>query len=572
MTGTTVSTPPVETPELPAAQPRSRRARWLAPVASVAGGTALIALHGSLYGNWIVDDAAITFAYARNVADGAGSVLQPGAEPTEGYSNPAWMALLVVGRLLGLFDRGAVFGIPDYVLFPKALAVLCCAGVLAGCYTAARKVVRRPWLVTVAFGAVLAAIPSFVIWVFSGLENPLYALVTFWLAVVLFVAVVDDRLLSPKVAAAAGALAALAALTRPDGLVYAAAYPLLVLITLRRAGLAAAVRAVALSVAVFLAPVGAYVTWRRLEFGQWLALPALAKNQAPPELAQFTRVGELVQYAGALTVLVAAVFVGMVSARRSRLGSGLAAVLVPLALALLGYAVLAGDWMEQFRFATPVWALGAFAAVLAVTRVLSRTTARRRAVLSVVLVAALLPTTARFTAAAEGFRTEPTVPMCVIAETYGRGFNGYADILGADRATLLLPDVGGTALASRLSVVDLAGLTEPRFAALWGAGDMRGIRDYVFDELKPTFIHTHGYWSAATGLASDRRLRNDYVVISSGTLDEDWVRRDAVPDRSMITRMREYSRTDLAAAWRAQANAPRGRCGANLQPGQVVPE
>lgn len=550
-------------------QRRRARTGWPALVASVAGGTALIAVHGSLYGNWLVDDAAITFAYARSIAEGAGSALQPGAEPTEGYSNPAWLAVLVLGRVLGLFDRGAVFGVPDYVLFPKALAMLCCAGVLLACHTAARRVFHRPWLVTLVFGAVLAAVPSFVIWVFSGLENPLYALATSWLAVVLFRAVLDDRLRSPRVAVVAGLLVALAALTRPDGLIYAAAYPLVVLIHLRRTELLVAVRAVALSTAAFLVPFGAYLTWRRLEFGRWLALPAAAKGQTAPELDQFVRIGEVVQYAGAFTVLVVAVCVGMVLARGSRLGSGLLALLVPLGLALTGYAVLTADWMGQLRFATPVWVLGALIAVFAVARVLARGTARRRAAVAVALTAAVLPSTAWFATTAQEFRASPTVPMCVVAEAFGRGYNGLADVLDVERATVALPDIGGTALASRLTVVDLAGLAEPRLADLWGAHDMAGVRDYVLDRVRPTFLHSHGAWSQATGIADDPRLAADYHVISAGPVAEDWVRRDAVPDASRLAELREYVRTELAPASRAQGAAPRGHCGPTVHPGQL---
>ena len=562
MTATTV--PEQRAAEVPPSR-RPRRGRWVAPVAV---GTALIAAHGALYGNWLVDDAAITFAYARTITDGAGVVLQPGAEPVEAFSNPAWLALLALGRLVGLFDRGAVFGVPDYVLFPKALAALCCAGVLLACHTAARRVFRRPGLVTVVFGAVLAAVPSFVVWVFSGLENPLYALVTCWLAVVLFGAVLDDRLLSARVAAVVGALVALAALTRPDGLVYAGAYPLLVLLTLRRAGLAAAVRSVALSTAVFLVPFGAYVAWRRAEFGRWLALPAAAKSQDPPDLAQFTRVGEVVQYAGASAVLAVALCVGMVLARGSRLGSGLIALLVPLGLSLAAFAVLAHDWMGELRFATPVWVLGALVAVFAAARVLGRGAARRRAVLSVVLAAAMLPTAAQFANAARAFRAAPTVPMCLVAEMYGRGYNGLADVLGVERASLLLPDIGGTALTSRLAVVDLVGLAEPRLADLWGARDAAGVRDYVFDRVKPTFIHSHEGWSQATGIADDPRMAADYHVISADPVPQDWVRRDAVADVARLAELRDYVRTELEPAASAQRNAPRSHCGPTLRVGQ----
>ena len=44
----------------------------------------------TFYGQWIVDDAGLTFAYARSLSTGAGPVLQPGAAPVEGFSSPAY--------------------------------------------------------------------------------------------------------------------------------------------------------------------------------------------------------------------------------------------------------------------------------------------------------------------------------------------------------------------------------------------------------------------------------------------------------------------------------------------------
>ena len=50
--------------------------------------------------DWEVEDAAITFAYARSFAEGDGLVPQPGAERVEGYSNPTWL-LLFAAKFVG---------------------------------------------------------------------------------------------------------------------------------------------------------------------------------------------------------------------------------------------------------------------------------------------------------------------------------------------------------------------------------------------------------------------------------------------------------------------------------------
>ena len=572
MTDTRIAAPRPAVPIPPLAGHARRRTAWLVPAVAVTTGVAFIGLHAIQYGHWIDDDAGITFAYARNISDGAGSVLQPDAEPTEGYSDPAWLALMVVGRLLGLFDHGAIFGIPDYVLFPKALSLLCCAGVLAGCHTAASKVFRRPWVVTGLAGLILAANPSFVIWSFSGLENPLYALVTTWLGVVLFTASVDDRLSSTRVALAAGLLAAVAALTRPDGLVFCGAYPIVVLITVGRHRWRPGLRSVALSLAAFAVPYGGYLTWRLAAFGRWTALPAVAKGQAAPRVDQFNRVGDLVQYVGPLVVLILALCVGMTLARPSRLRRGLIALLVSLSLSLIAYVTLKQDWMGNYRFATPVWCLASLIVALAVPRVVQRTGVRGRVVLLVILAGALWPTGTVFVSAEQGFRGDPTVPMCAVAEQFGRTFNGYLDILGAHQASLLTPDIGGTALTSGLTVVDLAGLAESRMADYWGHHDMTGLRNYVFDEVRPTFMHLHEGWLNLTGLLSDARLLRDYYPIfqwPENPTDSDWVRQDAVPDPDRLSALRAYAWTTKPRVENEGRRAPRSHCGPTLRPGQL---
>ena len=53
-------------------------ARWLPPAVAVGVPTAAVGVHALLYGRWIVDDAAITFAYARSTYPGAQGGLRLG--------------------------------------------------------------------------------------------------------------------------------------------------------------------------------------------------------------------------------------------------------------------------------------------------------------------------------------------------------------------------------------------------------------------------------------------------------------------------------------------------------------
>lgn len=549
-----------------------RAGSWRAGAAVVLGGTALIVVHALYYGQWVVDDAAITFSYARNLADGHGLVLQPGAAPVEGYSNPAWLALFVVGKLLGLFDRGSILGTPDYVVYPKVLATVCCAGILAGFFLAAREVSRHPAILTLAAGASLALIPSFVIWCYSGLENPLYALLAVWLAVTMLRAVRHGTLWSAKVAVTAGLLAAVAGLTRPDGLIYVASYPLVVAIFTRRSSIRESVRSILVSGVAFAVPYGGYLILRYALFHRLIANTALAKAQSIPSLGDLNRLGGLVQYVSPLTVAVFGACVVASLATSARLRQPLVAVLVPLGLGLLAYCVLNPDWMAQYRFATPVWALGTLAGWLGVDGVLSaRGKIGIRAAVAGGLIVALAMSAEGWRQDARAFRASPTIPMCYVADRYGRVINGYGDILRLPSAsTVLLPDIGGTALVSQYRIMDLAGLADARIAGYYDRHDMAALRDYIFDDVRPTIIHYHEGWQK--GIPQDTRLARDYYLLySPGSVAQvaDWVRKSAVKNQAELAQARAYARAEIPRALEQRLISPLRSCGSRLLPGMT---
>lgn len=533
---------------------------------AVGAPTGVLAFHSALYGRWIVDDAAITFAYARSIAAGAGPVLQPGAEPVEGFSNPAWLAILVVGRWLGLFDQGAWFGVPDLVAFPKAVALLCCAGMFAAFHVVARSVTTRPVAVTVAAGAVTAAVPSFAIWTTSGLENGLLALAVVGLAAVLARSAVGCRLLDARVAGTCGLLAALAALTRPDGLVYVAAYPVAVLLLLTRVRWRAALTAVGVSLAAFAVPAGGYLAWRVATFGEYLPNTALAKAQGLPAPEELGRPVALISYTGWLTAVLVVGLLAAGLALGGALRTALAMLSVPLGLAVAAYAVLEPDWMGEHRFATPVWPLAALCAATAAAGVLPGLAARARTVVAVLAVAGAALTGLAWQSAAREFRASPTVPMCGVAQYMGASVNEFGRILGVASGAIVTPDVGGAALTSRYRVVDLAGLTSARIAEFHRTGDMPGLRDHLLDELRPAFIETHGNWSTGTGLLDDPRMASGWVPILKRAENSGWfVRRDLV-DPERLAAATEHAET-VAVPQRAHiSRAARSSCGETLTP------
>ncbi|MEU6001500.1 hypothetical protein ABZ837_27190 [Streptomyces sp. NPDC047197] len=540
------SAPPAEVPS--SARPTTASAlcrRWADP-AAVALATLLVAWRASALGQWIVDDAAITFAYARSIDEGLGPVQQPGADPVEGYSNPAWLALLLIGRRLGLFDHGAPAGVSDLVLYPKALALLCTAGVLACVAAAARAVLPgRAWVVTLLTGGLLAGNLSYVAWSFSGLENPLYALTAAATGALLVRAAVRGTLLRPAVAAAAGALALLAALTRPDGAVLAAAHPLTVLLLLRRGDLAHALRAVVLGCGTFALPYTVFLLWRYATFGLWVPNTAVAKAQQPPQIGQLATAGELLTYGGWALALIGAACVGTALTRHGPARRALVALLVPLALTLFAYGVLGRDWMALYRFATPVWVLAATAFALAAAVVWRAERPRARALVGCAVAGALLLSVTGQAAQDRRFVQRPTLSMCFVAERYGHTFNAYARYLGLRDATVALPDLGGTLLTSRLRVVDVAGLTDRRVADAYAAGDPAALRAYVLHEVRPELLHVHAAWTVKSGLTPPRLAAAGYVPLYREGNGGDFVRADAVRDPARITALRERVKPTL---------------------------
>jgi hypothetical protein len=175
----------------------------------------------------------------------------------------------------------------------------------------------------------------------------------------------------------------------------------------------------------------------------------------------------------------------------------------------------------------------------------------RAAAFVVTGLAVLLVSVATYLPRSNSFAKDPTLPFTHISERFALTFNDYAEFLGVSDASLLCPDLGGPLCFSRLRVYDLAGLCDRKIARLIGR-DPAALREYVLGDLRPTFIHTHDYWSVLTDFPADPRFRESYapIVESRSTwaprhgyggeyFDGDYVRRDAVGDPRALEALRE---------------------------------
>lgn len=496
----------------------------------------LYLLLAAILGAWIIDDAGISTAYARNIASGAGLVSQPGRPPVEGFSNFLWVLLLYPLALLRLLDPVVVPKLVGAVTVLLALAQL------------ARTLRHEPGV-----GAALllaASAPPLVVWSVSGLENGLF----FLLAMLLLATLAAQRLHWPLLA---GTLVAGMAMTHPEGPCYLLAPVLLLLAQAPSRGGRETRRSLGLLLGAFTLIFGLFLAFRLSVFGLPLPHTWYAKRVLPSMAARLMQLGnEPGQIALRLwdLALGTAGPLGVALLLAGPLGLGLAwrrgepvrvlALVLSLVLAgAVAWVLLDADWMGEYRFATVPVALGLVAGVLGLAVLLRAVPSPwRQGLGALVVVVTVLLAGVRVVR----FAQAPPTSLATVERVAAR-FDAYADVLRLPRASILTADIGGTLLQSRLTVYDAAGLCEPDVVhtlkedtPIWLARHPRFF-DWVFGTIKPTFIHLHDFWTFVTALEDDPRFLHDYVAINAyddtyvrltygRTLHSgDFVRRDVLP-------------------------------------------
>jgi len=557
--------------------------------------------HAGLFRGWIVDDAGITFSYARSLAQGYGLVPQPGVPPVEGYSNFLWVVLFAPFFLLNRFDPTAT---------PKAVSYL----LVIGSFAVVRRVLRHfgdDWGgITFVVLMLLALNTSFVAWSVSGLENPLSVFLLCLLLWLSLEAVRGERIASWQ-GAAAGLCAAAAAMTRPEGVLYFIAYPLIVLLAQfgRPRGFGRWLKSYLLPYSLALALCfGGFLVFRVIYFGDLLPNTYYAKGGPfRPALSSFGDGHDRIPYrfvdvlgsvagrrlwtdygsqpameypyllktaAGRRSFLLALSLVALTAylGFTKRLGRQHLALLLFFCLAALAYLLLPPDWMEEYRYATAFfvfWYTYLAVAVVEVVRGIKVEPPARVGIAAALAVLAIGLTQSVYRPRSRIFAFNPTVPLSGVRDWLAERFNGYADMLGIEDGSLLVPDLGGTLYYSRLRIYDLGMLCDKTIARTMGR-DQPAFYDYVFEVAKPTFIHTHGSWTQRAALDQDARFRRDYLPLqerrdpwASSTAGHvmysgDYVRKDAVGDREAgLARIRD----ELASPWWSRGEDRRGARG-----------
>jgi len=167
---------------------------------------------------WILDDAFISFRYAKNLAEGFGLVFNPSDTPVEGYTNFLWIIILSLGHKLGF----------NIVTLSQVLGYLFAIGtILIILFVKWTKKITPP--IQIASALILSSSGAFTVWGASGMETSLFIFL-FTLCLLLFVRILERNLSKrrPKSLIRLSFLIALLALTRPEGYLVFIVFGLLV--------------------------------------------------------------------------------------------------------------------------------------------------------------------------------------------------------------------------------------------------------------------------------------------------------------------------------------------------------
>ena len=147
------------------------RSPILRSASAVAGGCALFVVQAFGYFRFRVDDAYITYRYARNLSDGLGPVWNPG-ERVEGYTSFLWMLLLAALHVIGIDIELASVLLSCACAFALFVLIWCVWRRLAPPATQGGV---SPYLVMAGVVVLAAANSSSGQWSMAGLETPLAA-------------------------------------------------------------------------------------------------------------------------------------------------------------------------------------------------------------------------------------------------------------------------------------------------------------------------------------------------------------------------------------------------------------
>jgi len=471
----------------------SDRLRWL--LLAIA---ALALVFHSLAFNFVTDDAYISFVYSRNLAEHGELSFNLG-QPVEGYTNFLWTVVLGLLMLAGLPPE----------LTSRVLGTACGVATLYVVFRAMERGLGRKSVWAVLPALLLACSSGFACWSSGGLETQLFTLEC---AVALDAVVAAET--EPRALRRAGIALAVAAMTRPEGLLVAAMLGLarFVCNIVSRRGFLGIGWPELRGAAWFLALWGPWFAWRYLYYGWPFPNTYYVKAYGPwarPDMAHemwqngLYYVWTWLEQTKLLYVApIALVGLAAVRARTPRFALGLSCAL--LAAAYIPYAIsVGGDFMGLHRFIMPMFVVAAIALVLGLEWLCSLLPPSARVAVGVALSILLV----LGFAATQALLTYHSVEWGNFANDRGIDTPAFLTVYTEDRAAIgramegcfkdddfsILGGAGAQPYYGRMRGIDVFGLVsdrvaheEPRIRAR--AGHTKFASDKLLAEYDPTFV------------------------------------------------------------------------------------
>jgi len=297
---------------------------------------AIAGIHISFY--WlIVDDAFISFRYAKNLARGGGLVFNKG-ERVEGFTNLLWI-------LIHAFFAYLRF---DIVPLSKYLGLLFSLLTLYLTFQFNHKFLKLSPSEAVLTPLYLALHPTFAMWTTGGLETSMFTFLLF--SLFYYTVRIESENINTAKAIVFSSLYILTSLTRPEGLPFG--FILLtwlgykILFVKKKGG-----RQLLLTVATALAGILLWFLWRYLYYGSLLPNHYNIKINAPvfmlPKGLLYT--SGFILSTGWYIILF--VVIGTILNKSSRLKRLIGALLF---FQMCFVSWIGGDFMGKFRFYMPI--------------------------------------------------------------------------------------------------------------------------------------------------------------------------------------------------------------------------
>lgn len=438
-----------------------------------------------------VDDAYISYVYARNLATGHG--LTYNGITVEGYSNPLWTVLL---------SPFISFGV-DPLIVARAFSIISGAIALLLVFKLCALLIDKPgYLLPFIATANAAVLSPFAAWSMGGLETVFLSLLLVLLIYNEWDEGPADKWTSPLILLAI-------ALTRPEGLML---FPIWLLYRLSRTDKR---KQTALEAVVFLVPFSLFLLWRWMTYGY--LLPNTAYLKLGPTLEDSVEAGIwLFRFLGLRPAFAFLLVIGIaVSLIRKSIAKHSLVFILGIISGFVAFVIFSGrDWMPHHRYIAPVAPLMALFIAVALDAIGKIKFRMGMAVIAVIAIGAevLLANTIY----------KP------VSDDFGRFTDGLIEAgkwinqNTSLSATIAVVDAGAIAYYAERATVDILGLNDVHIAHSSTKSDS----DYVL-AYQPEVIQLHAEYTQTGELLPTPR-----GIPTQEILDHQVFRKCYLPDQA----------------------------------------